>query len=241
MRTKYFDFEDFARAEYTPGLEGQVATQLMFIYGKAREKDRPVILELGTDKGQSTTVFLEACQERDGQLVSVDLSNCSDVSDSERWHFVQSDSTDVARILECAPVLERGIDVLYIDSLHLREHVEAELMAWYPHMNAGSWIFLDDVDANPYRRGRRKDHYASEILWDEIYEFVKAFFYANEESTYLNILYGSTGLACLHKLSPKGTPPNPAGRTVHRGRTFAHVIKNDPRLLLLKMKRRLLG
>jgi hypothetical protein len=138
------------------------------------------------------------------------------VSDSKRWYFIQSDSTDVDNILSKAPFLKKGIDILYIDSYHTREHVEKELALWYPYMNSKSWIFFDDIDSNPYRKGNVKDSYTAEVNLDEIHEFVKSFFYANEDSLYLNMQYGSTGLACLYKLSAKGTKPNEAKPIIHR-------------------------
>lgn len=180
IRTKYHGFDDYALAENAPGVDGKVSSQLLWMYRKAVEKSRPVILELGTDRGASTTVFLQACDEKDGTLVSVDIADCSDILGSPRWQFVQSDSANVAYILSQAPHLERGIDILYIDSLHTRAHVEKELTGWYPYMNAGSWIFLDDVDSHPYRKGNRKDNFCSELAWDQIHDFVKSFFYANE-------------------------------------------------------------
>ncbi len=218
--TKYHTFEEYAAAEYAQGLNGKIATQLMRMYRKAREKSSPVILELGTEKGASATVFLQACEETMGRLVSVDIADCSDISNSSRWQFVQSDSSNVPLILSKAPYLGEGIDILYIDSLHRPDHLKKELVGWYPYMSEGSWIFFDDVDSNPYRKGSRKDNAKAEAAWDEIHEYVESFFYANEESLYLDIMYGSTGLACLLKLSPKGTIPFKEKPILHRKKSI---------------------
>ncbi len=215
-QTKYHNFNEFLSVEFAPGLSGKSGTQLMYMYRRTVEKENPVILELGTEKGASTTVFLQACEEQNGKLVSVDLMDCSDVSDSPHWQFIQADSTNVEFILEKAPHLREGIDVLYIDSLHTREHVEKELMGWYPYLNKEAWIFFDDVDSTPYKKGNRKDKFLTEINLDQIYEYVKSFFYANEDSLYLSIIYGSTGLAILYKLSAKNTVPQPARVIYHR-------------------------
>ncbi len=79
-------------------------------------------------------------------------------------------------ILSNAPYLKNGIDVLYIDSLHAKNHVERELSGWYPFLKKGSHIFFDDVDSNPYRKGQRKDHFHGELRLDEIREYIEAFF-----------------------------------------------------------------
>ena len=90
ISTKYHTFEEYKKAEYAKLLEGQVATQLMRMYRIAKELTNPIILELGTAKGVSTTIFLQACEETNGQLVSVDINDCSNISSSSRWKFVQS-------------------------------------------------------------------------------------------------------------------------------------------------------
>ena len=142
---------------------GRLATQLMRMYRIARVMSNPVILELGTDTGASATVFLQACEEADGRLVSVDIRDCSDVCTSSRWNFVQCDSVDIDFVLSRAPHLRDGIDILYVDSMHRKSHVEKELMGWYPFMTQGAHIFFDDVDSNPYRKGQRKDNFFAEV------------------------------------------------------------------------------
>lgn len=231
VRTRYHAFEDLKVAEHADGPARHSAAQLMRLYRTAKALASPTILELGTGRGESTTVLLQACQERAGRLVSVDIDDCSDVSDSEWWTFVQADSTNIAAIVARAPLLEAGIDVLYVDSLHRRSHVEKELMGWYPLLKQGAHIFLDDVDSNPYWRGNRKDNVRAEIAFDEIREFVKAFFYANENDVSLDIMYGSTGLAHLHKRSPLGTVPARAGRLTHRRKGLKSLLWDYPRLI----------
>jgi predicted O-methyltransferase YrrM len=210
----------------------------MQMYRTARESDAPTILELGTARGESTTVFLQACHERSGRLVSVDIDDCSDVSDSQRWTFVQADSADVDAVVEKSPVLIGGIDVLYVDSLHRRSHVEKEIKGWYPLLNQGGHIFLDDVDSNPYRLGNRKDNVLAEIAFDEIREFVQAFFYANDDQLSLDITFGSTGLAHMHKISPRGTMPAPARRLTHRRRGLTTILVDYPQLIRRWRQRR---
>ena len=105
VKTKYHTFEEYEKAEYTKGVEGHSATQLIRMYRVAREVEEPVILELGVANGASTTVFLQACEEADGKLVSVDIKDCSGISDSSRWTFVQSNSSDIENVLGRAPNL----------------------------------------------------------------------------------------------------------------------------------------
>jgi predicted O-methyltransferase YrrM len=211
VRTRHHDFEQIAASEHLPGNAGIAAEQLMALYRAGARHKTPTILELGAERGASATAFLQACVENDGSLVSVDVEDCSAITDHPRWTFVRSDSRDVGAILEQAPVLARGIDVLYVDSLHTPAHVRQEIDGWWPYMRAGSFVFLDDVDPAPYRAGQRKDSFTNERNWSLIQHFILAFFYGNMNEARLDISYGSTGLATLRKLSPMGTvagPPN---------------------------------
>ena len=236
--TKHHSFNEYETNEYAKGLKGQVATQLMRMYRIVRELKDPVILELGTAKGSSTTLFLAACDECNGRLVSVDIDDCSDISKSNRWKFVQSDSTNIEYILSEAPQLSNGIDALYIDSLHVKSHVEKELTGWYPFMNKGSHIFFDDIDSNPYRKHHRKDNFPAEIELDTIREYLEAFFYSNEDDLYLDMMFGSTGLAHLYKISPKGTIPQEVKPIRHRRNNIVNLLKYSPRRILSLLKRK---
>lgn len=239
VRTKYHTFNEFAEAECGRGIAAQAARQLMTMYRTARVMEAPVILELGTQRGASTTVLLQACEEADGRLVSVDVEDCSDVTDSPRWQFVREDSTDVAAITSQAPYLSEGIDILYIDSLHQKEHVERELTGWYGLMKPGSHIFLDDVDANPYRAGHRKDNMGAEIAYDEIREYVEAFFHANQDDLFMDITYGSTGLAHIWKRSPLAASARPPLVIVRRTSSLTTAVMHYTRHLGRLARRRI--
>lgn len=240
ISTTYHTFEEYKKAEYAKGLAGQIATQLMRMYTIAKAFKNPVILELGTAKGASTTVFLQACEESNGRLVSVDIKDSSTISSSSRWTFVQSDSTALDFILSKAPHLRDGIDILYIDSLHTKSHIEKELTGWYPFMNQGAHIFFDDVDAHPYRKGQRKDNFGTELERDKMQEYVQAFFYSNDE-LYLDIMFGTTGLAHLYKLSPKGTLPREATPISRRRGTIVNILRYTSRMVLSALKRKIVN
>jgi predicted O-methyltransferase YrrM len=228
-------FERYASNQHLQNLDGQIAAQLMFMYEKAVAFEAPVILELGTATGASTAMFTAACEKRSGRCVSVDIADCATASDSSLWQFVQQDSANIQGVLAKAPHLKAGIDVLYIDSLHTREHVTKELTGWWPYMKRDSWIIFDDVDANPYRRGQRKDNFWHEVQWSGIHDYVLEFFHSNEDSCRLSIIYGSTGLACLKKLSDMGTKPNAAAPIRHRRNTAFDVLRFRPRSFVRRL------
>ena len=208
IKTKYYSFEEIKDLEYSSENSGKWATQLMRMYRLSREINEPTILELGVQKGTSTTVLLQACEEKGGNLTSVDIRDCSDVSNDNKWKFIKSDSTNYDYIVGNSPILKDGIDILYVDTIHNVDHVEKEVDKWFPLLNKGAWAFFDDVDAHGYRPGQKKSNRMSEFAIDDLHNFVMNFYHSNEDQYYLDICYGSTGMACLRKISPIGTVPN---------------------------------
>ena len=95
-----------------------VANQLLEMHSEALKRDRPIIVELGVDKGQSTRVFLNAIDNKtNARLISIDIKDCKDAVKSSNWEFVQQDSVEIESLLLKKPIIKDGIDILYIDSL----------------------------------------------------------------------------------------------------------------------------
>ena len=91
-----------------------VAAQLLQMHAEISSRESPIILELGVDRGQSTKVFLNAIDNKpSSRLISVDIRDCSNVSSSNLWTFIKMDSSNVEGIIKKAPILKKGIDVLY--------------------------------------------------------------------------------------------------------------------------------
>lgn len=129
------DLQGYASAQNESRFAAQ---QLLCLHHDAIKRQDPIILELGVDRGQSTKVFLNAIRHGlNSHLVSVDIRDCSDITDFERWTFVKSDSADVHTVIQQAPVLKNGIDIIYVDSLHTAEHVYKEIYGYFPYLKRG--------------------------------------------------------------------------------------------------------
>ena len=154
-----------------------------------RTKKNPNILELGVERGASTTAFNLISEEINGIVYSIDIEDCKDVVVSPKWNFLQSNDLDYEFILKTFPKLEiEGIDLIYIDSYHENHHVLKLLNIW----------FVDDVDSFPFRK--KKDIWNS-IVYDLTDEVVKNFYYNNEEKIFYTRYFGENGLAKLEKLN----------------------------------------
>ena len=86
--------------------------------------DKPTVIELGVDRGHQKCFSMLVKSKSDALLVSVDIRDCSSVSNSKQWRFIQSDSLNIDEILCQAPEIKHGVDLVYVDSLHNPEHVK---------------------------------------------------------------------------------------------------------------------
>ena len=198
----YQSHVDELRAHLTADNEYRcVAKQLLHMHEEVSARANPIVVELGVNTGNSTKMFLNAIDDKPAaKLVSIDICDFSHSAESDRWTFAQQDSTDVTALIEKAPFLKNGIDVLYVDSLHTAEHVKKEVYGYYPYLNKGAVIFFDDVDSAPYMQGQRKDSIETEIANRSIFKLLSGIFRANIEQIDFTVMYGSTGLGRFDKL-----------------------------------------
>ncbi len=196
------------------------ASQLLEMHEHVLSLDKPTVIELGVDRGQSTKVFLNSIKSKsDALLVSVDIRDCSSVSNSKQWRFIQSDSLNIDEILCQAPEIKHGVDLVYVDSLHNPEHVKKEIYSYFKFLKVGGIMFFDDVESLPYMRFQRKDNFHMEISNRKIRDLLVSIFHENSEALKLEIAYGSTGLAKLTKLSETSLRL-PSERLIERKNTF---------------------
>jgi predicted O-methyltransferase YrrM len=185
------------------------ANQLLEMHAEASKRQSPVIVELGVDKGQSTRIFLNAISEKNNsRLISIDIKDCKDAVKSDNWEFVQQDSIDIDLLLSKKPILKKGIDILYVDSLHTESHVLKEIYRFFEYIKPNGIIYFDDVDSGPYMDRQRKDSINIEIGNRKILNLLEAIFRANYSSLDFSIHQGSTGLAKFVKHSKIGDKLN---------------------------------
>ena len=204
-----------------------VASQLLQLHSEVSSRKSPTVLELGVDRGQSTKVFLNAIHNQPtSNLISVDIRDCSNVSDSNLWKFIKKDSTNVQGIINAAPILKKGIDVIYIDSLHTPKHVYKEVYGWFPFLKKGGVIFFDDIDSNPYLKGQRKDNVGIEVSNRKILELIESIFVSNIDIIDLTLIKGSTGLARIEKICKREINLKPPKVLKRRNNTILWKVLN---------------
>jgi len=160
------------------------------------EINNPIILELGVQKGRSTKKFLEICKKNNGELFSVDLDNCSNVSNDKIWHFYQTRDDNFKFIKSQIP---EKIDVLFIDTIHEANHVRKLIYGYYPLIKKGGFIFIDDISHLPYLKNKDRDNFYCEINNKETFDLLISIYSENTENFDLNFTFVSSGLAIIKK------------------------------------------
>lgn len=130
--------------------------KLFFIY-KEIDKIRNIkILELGVRSGVSTSLFLKLCEENDGNLISVDITDCSHLYQNKRWNFIH-DRDDNFEKINKEIIKMGGLDLIYIDSLHEPNHVKKIFFNYYKLLKKDGFIFVDDISWLPYAKSSYRE------------------------------------------------------------------------------------
>ncbi len=156
----------------------------------------PIILELGVENGRSTKKFLDICSNKYGKVFSVDINDCSSVTNDKNWKFFKTRDDNFEFIKSKLP---EKIDVLFIDSLHEAAHVEKLIYNYYPILNIGGYIFIDDISHLPYLKDKKRNNFYCEINNKETFEKILSIYSENSEHFDLNFSFFSSGLAIIKK------------------------------------------
>ena len=185
----------------------------MFSYEEKIEKNlfplirkikNPQILELGVGSGVSTKKFLEICKNNNGKLFSVDVKDCSKISNDPKWNFFKARDDNFKFINSKLP---DKIDVLFIDSLHEANHVKRLIYGYYPKIKNEGYIFVDDISHLPYLKDKVRNNFYCEINNKETFEILLSIYSKNIKNFELNFSFMSSGLAIVKKLNNNDLSP----------------------------------
>ena len=171
--------------------------KLKIIREHIKNIDKPFILELGVREGVSTKMFLDVCDQNNGNLISVDILDCSGVSNNPRWKFIHSSDDNIELINK---LLNQKKENLFIDSLHEPNHVRKLYYNYFNFVKINGLIFIDDVVWLPYVEEARKDNEFVENINRLTFNKILEIYNANNENMTLDINFAGSGLGIIKKI-----------------------------------------
>ncbi len=172
---------------------------LNFILNPISKIDSPQILEFGvSERGMSTSIFLDLCKKNNGKLLSVDTNNNSQKFEDLNWQFINTRDDNFEFIEK---FIDKKLDVIYLDTIHKADHVEKIIYNYYDKLKVGGFFFVDDTSWIPYSKKNRKDHFYMEVNNHETFDRIIEIFNSNSDLFDLEFSFVGTGIAKIHKMS----------------------------------------
>jgi cephalosporin hydroxylase len=121
----------------------------LWIYQELMTRARPdVIVETGTHKGGSAFYMATICDLLDkGRIITVDITEKPDRPEHPRITYLTGSSI-APEIVERIREEAKGTVMVILDSNHTRDHVLAELEAYSPLVEQGSYVIVEDTNVN---------------------------------------------------------------------------------------------
>ena len=201
--------------QYVPKYENKID----YIVNLVKDFKNINILELGVREGISTKKFLEICNQNNGKLVSIDIDDCSKVSNDKRWTFIHS-SDDNFEIVD--KEINSKLDLIYIDSYHEPNHVEKVFNHYYNYLKIGGICVIDDISWLPYCKNEYRDNEYSEMINKSIFKKILEIYNQNKDKFLLEFYFEGSGLAIIRK---KKDVLNESKRILSRDFSIKNILK----------------
>ena len=173
--------------------------KLYFIYKEIEKIQNIKILELGVRNGISTSLFLKLCEENDGQMISVDIADCSHLYQNNRWKFIHDSDDNFEKINNEIKDMG-GLDVVYIDSFHEPNHVKKLFYNYYKLLNKNGFIFVDDISWLPYAKSSYRESSWVHEMNLKTFEKILEIKQNNDEKMIVEFSFNESGTAKIIKL-----------------------------------------
>lgn len=131
-----------------------------------------VIVECGTYRGGSALFYAHLLDLiGKGRVVSIDLTPQPNLPLHPRIEYLTGSTIDPA-VVASVKAKAQGVVMVCLDSLHTRDHVYAELLAYHSLVTSGSYLIVEDGEMNGHPV---YTDFAPEIgpgPWEAIHDFL---------------------------------------------------------------------
>ncbi len=167
-----------------------------FIFKDLRNKKNLKILEFGVRFGISTKRFLNLIDKNGGHLFSIDINDCSNISSSDNWTFIQSRDDNFDFIEKKIP---KEFDIILLDSFHNANHVKKIIYHYYKYLKTDGIFFIDDISWLPYLKDSERNSFNCEINNMETYQMILEILKSNTNNIELFFSFQDSGMAKIIK------------------------------------------
>ena len=167
-----------------------------FIFKDLRNKKNLKILEFGVRFGISTKRFLNLIDKNGGHLFSIDINDCSNISSSDNWTFIQSRDDNFDYIEKKIP---KEFDIILLDSFHNANHVKKIIYHYYKYLKPDGIFFIDDISWLPYLKDSERNSFNCEINNMETYQMILEILKSNTNNIELFFSFQDSGMAKIIK------------------------------------------
>jgi cephalosporin hydroxylase len=115
-----------------------IVEHIPFLQRVCLDTEAKLIVEFGVRDGGSTKAFLKVAEILGARVISIDIEDCSNVSNSPHWEFKQMDDLFFE--------INEPIDVLLIDTSHTYQQTIKELRKFAPQSKI---VILHDTEHCP--------------------------------------------------------------------------------------------
>lgn len=169
-----------------------------FILKDIESKKNLTILEFGVRFGESTKKYIDILENNGGHLYSVDLEDFKNISNSEKWTFIQSRDDNFDYLEKRLP---KKFDIIYLDSFHNAKHIEKIFFYYFKKLNINGLFVIDDISHLPYLKGSKRDNFNCEINNQETFDKLLEILSTNKKNMNLFFSFRDSGLAKIIKIS----------------------------------------
>lgn len=169
-----------------------------FIFKNLRHKKNLKILEFGVRFGISTKRFLNLIDNNGGHLFSVDINDCSNISSSDNWTFIQSRDDNFDYIEK---KILKEFDVILLDSFHSANHVKKIIYHYYKYLKLDGTFYIDDISWLPYLKDSERNSFNCEMNNLETYQMILEILKSNTNNIELFFSFQDSGMAKIIKKS----------------------------------------
>lgn len=198
-----------------------------FFYYELTKIKKPKIVEFGVRHGVSTSLFLDLCEQNDGELYSVDINDYAYKFSSKRWHFFNSTDDNFKFLKKNLP---NEIDIIFLDTIHKADHVLKILKNYFDILKLDGYFIIDDTSWIPYIKNNNHDHFYKEVNNKETFDSLLQLYSLNDKIIDIRFNFTDTGSAIIKKIKNENLVFN------KKNLSRQNSLKNYLRIILKSLK-----